>query len=70
MWNVVDFGSLEHKLQELQEQSQKLDFDLQKLSPQAYGVADIMSYRLRKEKGELKMKISEINRILHPDIIA
>jgi hypothetical protein len=61
---------LHSQLQQCQQQKMQVEQAMQSKPKSPRGTVDFDLYRLKKEKSQLQERITKINSILHPDIIA
>ena len=61
---------LKSQLQQCQQQKSQLEQDMQNKARTPRGTVDFDLYRMRKVKCELQDRITKINSVLHPNIIA
>lgn len=61
---------LHFQLQQCQQQKNQLEQAMESKTRTPRGTVDFDFYRMKKEKSQVQERITKINSILHPDIIA
>lgn len=70
MISFINTPELQSQLQQCQQQKLQLEQDMQNRPRTPRGTVDFDLYRMKKVKSELQDRITKINSVLHPDIIA
>lgn len=70
MISFMNTPELQSQLQQCQQQKSQLEQDIKNKQRAPRGTVDFDLYRMRKVKSELQDRITKINSILHPNIIA
>ncbi len=70
MVTFVGSVDLESQLKECQQQKLQIEQKIKERPHLTRGVADFDLYRMEKEKSQIQERITKINSILYPNIIA
>ncbi|RZI45408.1 hypothetical protein [Candidatus Finniella inopinata] len=70
MISLTTAPELQSQLQQCQQQKMQLEHDMQNSPRKPRGTVDFDLYRMKRVKTELQDRITKLNSVLHPNIIA
>lgn len=68
--DMVETHTLKHQLQQIQHKKMLVEREMVKSSSVPEGTISLSFHRMKKERNELQKKITQINGMIRPDIIA
>ncbi|MBY0462893.1 MAG: hypothetical protein K2Q34_06910 [Alphaproteobacteria bacterium] len=70
MMNFSSDQNLRNELLVVKQEKQQIEQEMSSLRKLSVGAIDMQLYRMKKQKSALQEKITKINSVLRPDIIA
>lgn len=70
MINISNDQNLKNELVVIKQEKLQIEREMNSLAKMPVGAIDMRLYRMKKQKSALQEKITKINSVLRPDIIA
>ena len=70
MINISNDQNLRNELVVIEQQKMQIEREMNSLKKMSVGAIDLRLYRMKKQQSDLQEKITKINSVLRPDIIA